>query len=396
MIRALHVRRRSAAPASTSLPARAKAGLGTGRPLAPEVRTAMERGFGTDLGAVRLHSDARADRATTALGAQAFAFGDDIALSAAHGDVTTGAGRNLLSHELAHVVQQRGGGGRGGADHEAAAEAAARAIAAQQRAAPQPGAAPGVQRRVELRDVGRREQSGMARAPELIARLNRISTALIFSIGEQGVLEYTRNPYGTETEFDRRMAAVIDSADVVPLRVTNRNGLMRARSDRPGPYDTRVAGDSYITGYVDIDDVLATDNLALQGRLIHYLTERHATRRYAHRIGTTTFSRREFDRAHNLAFEAERDLLRDYFGDPGLRAIDYEQRIFRTTRGDRVVRRTRELHGAQEGVWSARYEVVLRGTGERVSPEDYLALLQRERGAVAPPTAPATTGTSAP
>lgn len=387
----LRVRPR-APKAPPSMPARARAGLGAGARLDDATRATLEAGFGQDLGHVRVHRGAHADAATRALGAQAFALGSDIAVSSRH-NLGGAAGRALLTHEMAHVVQQAKGGSAPGARHERAADDAAFALAHGARAATQPGAAYGVQRRVEIRDVGRGEFSGMGRVGELIDRLNAISTALIFSLGTGGVLEYTENPYGDETEFDRRMKRFIDSTDIIPLRMTNRHGLMRDRDE--DPYSIRVRGDSFMTGYVDIDDVLATDDLALQGRLIHYLTERGATRNYARRMaaGTLTIDP-AFHRAHDAGIDAERDLLRDYFGDPRLRTIDGDQRIFRSSRGDTVIRRTRDLHGDREGTFEARYEVVVRRTGQRMTPEDYRALLERERAAAAP-AAPAAAGAGA-
>ncbi|VWX50903.1 DUF4157 domain-containing protein [Novosphingobium sp. 9U] len=380
----LALARRESASAPVPLDTRARSGLGAGRALDPVTRSAMETAFGTDLSAVRIHADARADSAARALGAQAYTRGNDIVLSAAHRDLSDTSGRALLSHELAHVVQQRSGGGRPAPAHEAAAHAAASAIASGRTAGPQPGAAQSVQRRVEIRDVGKGEHSGMGRVPELIERLNAISTALIFSIDTDGALQCTENPYGTMTEFDKRIRDFIRSSTVLPLRMTNRHGLMR--NDRHSPYDIKVTGDSFIAGYVDIDDVLATDDAALQGRLIHYLTERNATRRYAERMGGDELDK-DYNSGHEKALTAERDLLRDYLGDPKLRALDFEQRIFRSSRGDTIIRRTRHLHGKQEGVYSARYEAVIRGTGEKMTLEAYKALLERERAAKAAPAA---------
>ncbi|MCA9524265.1 MAG: DUF4157 domain-containing protein [Myxococcales bacterium] len=73
-------------------------GEGLGRLQAP-----MERSFGADFSDVRLHRDGSAD----ALGAQAYAQGSQIHLSRNAADLGSEAGRTLLGHELAHVVQQR-------------------------------------------------------------------------------------------------------------------------------------------------------------------------------------------------------------------------------------------------------------------------------------------------
>jgi hypothetical protein len=81
--------------------------LGTGRPLDSRTRSFMERGFGADFSAVRIHVDGAADASATAIGAEAFTLGEDVTFAAGRYAPTTGPGRHLIAHELAHVVQQR-------------------------------------------------------------------------------------------------------------------------------------------------------------------------------------------------------------------------------------------------------------------------------------------------
>ncbi|MDQ3370824.1 MAG: DUF4157 domain-containing protein [Myxococcota bacterium] len=64
---------------------------------------AMGPAFGTDFATVRVHQTGRAD----AMGVHAFTQGEDIHLAAGRGDPATTEGKQLLGHELAHVVQQR-------------------------------------------------------------------------------------------------------------------------------------------------------------------------------------------------------------------------------------------------------------------------------------------------
>jgi len=78
---------------------------GTGRGLPTPVRAQMEHAFGTDFGAVRLHEDG----AASALGALAYAQGDQLHFAPGQLDVDSRHGQELLGHELAHVVQQRQG-----------------------------------------------------------------------------------------------------------------------------------------------------------------------------------------------------------------------------------------------------------------------------------------------
>lgn len=64
----------------------------------------MEGAFGHDFSGVRVHSGKEASELARVLGARAYSFGRDIVV--ARGESVHGpAGRRLLAHELAHVVQ---------------------------------------------------------------------------------------------------------------------------------------------------------------------------------------------------------------------------------------------------------------------------------------------------
>jgi hypothetical protein len=75
-----------------------------GHPLPPEARARFEPGLG-DLGGVRIHTDAEADRRARELGAAAFSAGQDVSFAAGQYAPGTGAGRRLLAHELVHTRQ---------------------------------------------------------------------------------------------------------------------------------------------------------------------------------------------------------------------------------------------------------------------------------------------------
>jgi hypothetical protein len=79
-----------------------------GRPLDEPVRRRMEGAFGRSFSAVRLHDDAGAADLSSSISAQAFTTGNDVFLGAGV-DPSTGGGERVLAHELAHVVQNRGG-----------------------------------------------------------------------------------------------------------------------------------------------------------------------------------------------------------------------------------------------------------------------------------------------
>ena len=81
----------------------------SGAALPDELRSYFEPRFGHDFSRVRIHTDARAARSAQTLGAQAYTLGNDMVLGAGQYAPHTGVGRQLLAHELAHVVQQDNG-----------------------------------------------------------------------------------------------------------------------------------------------------------------------------------------------------------------------------------------------------------------------------------------------
>lgn len=78
----------------------------SGAPLPPAVRAVMERAFNADFGDVLIHPDsARA----AAIGARAYTEGNSVHMAPGQYDPESRAGRELIGHELAHVIQQRQG-----------------------------------------------------------------------------------------------------------------------------------------------------------------------------------------------------------------------------------------------------------------------------------------------
>ncbi|MDX6476159.1 MAG: hypothetical protein QOH95_1670, partial [Gaiellaceae bacterium] len=75
-----------------------------GRPLGAEVARSIGLGLGVDVSAVRVHDDAVANQAADERGVRAFAYGTDVYL--ARGERATDL--ELMAHEVAHIVQQRG------------------------------------------------------------------------------------------------------------------------------------------------------------------------------------------------------------------------------------------------------------------------------------------------
>jgi hypothetical protein len=86
--------------------------LGDPRPLSQTVRVWAERGFGRDLGHVRIYTGREASHAAGVLAARAFTHGSNVVFGEGRYHPGTADGDRLIGHELAHVVQQTSGGSR--------------------------------------------------------------------------------------------------------------------------------------------------------------------------------------------------------------------------------------------------------------------------------------------
>ena len=87
----------------------ALSGLGAGAPLPAAERAFFEPRFGADLSTIRVHADGAGAAASRAIAARAFTLGTDIGFAAGEYRPGTSEGRHLLAHEIAHVMQDRGG-----------------------------------------------------------------------------------------------------------------------------------------------------------------------------------------------------------------------------------------------------------------------------------------------
>jgi len=101
----------------------------SGQPLEPATQARMEERFGYAFGDVRVHTDDRAAASAQALGALAYTAGPHVTFARDRYAPGTVAGDRLLSHELAHVVQQDAAGPLGSSstldgEADAAADAA--------------------------------------------------------------------------------------------------------------------------------------------------------------------------------------------------------------------------------------------------------------------------------
>lgn len=77
-----------------------------GQPLDSGTRGFMEPRFGHGFGEVRVHTDEKAAASARAVNALAYTVGHNIVFGPGQYALETTAGRRLLAHELAHVVQQ--------------------------------------------------------------------------------------------------------------------------------------------------------------------------------------------------------------------------------------------------------------------------------------------------
>jgi hypothetical protein len=85
----------------------------SGQPLGAETRAFMEPRFGHDFSRVRVHSGALAEQSAQDVNANAYTVGHHIVFGGAQFAPGTDSGRQLLAHELTHVVQQNGETARG-------------------------------------------------------------------------------------------------------------------------------------------------------------------------------------------------------------------------------------------------------------------------------------------
>ncbi len=88
--------------------AQIEARKGGGEPLPAAQRAQLEAPFEHSFAGVRIHRDPEANRLATQLQARAFTVGSDIYFASGAYAPDSDTGRELLAHELTHVVQQRG------------------------------------------------------------------------------------------------------------------------------------------------------------------------------------------------------------------------------------------------------------------------------------------------
>jgi hypothetical protein len=131
---------------------------GGGQPLGESVRDQMETAIGSDFRGVRVHADGQADTLSRAVNARAFTVGHDLYFRQGAYEPGSSSGRELLAHELTHVVQQSGGGvqrkltiSQPGDKYEQEADQVAHAVTRlEQSGVSSPAATPAVQRQLPV------------------------------------------------------------------------------------------------------------------------------------------------------------------------------------------------------------------------------------------------------
>jgi hypothetical protein len=78
----------------------------SGQPLDENTRAFMEPRFGHDFSQVRVHTDSRAAESARAVNALAYSVGRKVVFGTGQYAPATSTGKQLLAHELTHVVQQ--------------------------------------------------------------------------------------------------------------------------------------------------------------------------------------------------------------------------------------------------------------------------------------------------
>ena len=101
--------REGEAEATPEVEAAIEQARGGGRSLDTGIQRQMESAFGTSFSGVRVHTDSTADTLNQSLSARAFTTGQDIFFRQGEYNPGSSSGKELLAHELTHVVQQTGG-----------------------------------------------------------------------------------------------------------------------------------------------------------------------------------------------------------------------------------------------------------------------------------------------
>ena len=205
---------------------------GRGRPLAGPEKKFFESRFGRDFGRVRLHTDGQSMDLAKRVSAKAFAVGENIVFGRGYYQPGTRDGRELMAHELTHVVQQ--GKAPAVADGFGATTGQSTSANRQNGAATGPTAAPAINRSAAGCETVHRapeeEQSG------LLDKISKFADKFAGNIPGYrlvtlmiGFNPITRKEVPrTALNFVRAVAALIPGGDVLFERIQKSGVLVRA------------------------------------------------------------------------------------------------------------------------------------------------------------------------
>ncbi len=138
----------------------------SGQPLDPATRAYFEPRFHRDFGGVSVHTGEKAAESARAMNALAYTLGSDVFFAAGRYAPTSDAGRQLIAHELTHVVQQSNAAPRERASGGLSATAAIRRKAASSSRAAAP-----VSRGAPIIEDGQTAAVGQMPRSEFLSRL---------------------------------------------------------------------------------------------------------------------------------------------------------------------------------------------------------------------------------
>ncbi len=216
--------------------AAALAQAGAGQPLGAATRREMEQRFGHEFGDVRVHTDAQAAQAAAAVSARAYTVGNDVVFGEGRFAPETSAGRQLLAHELAHVVQQSRGGAPPSLDADSSLEQAAATAADQAAQGSGPVAVAGA------------SGVGMARAADeetpFYQRLNRVYQRAL-DVAPPAIRERIEQVNAAAQQMvdahginEQQIDKVVQAAEPVLQQAETALGIQSPKAAQPSPLPT--------------------------------------------------------------------------------------------------------------------------------------------------------------
>ena len=218
-----------------NIEAKIRALRGRGQALPPTLKEFYERRFGRDFSQVRIHTDGPSADLAKKVNAKAFAVGPNVVFGKGYYQPGTRDGRELMAHELTHVVQQ----GRAPLRRESPAQAGARnqstvaTPAAQHLTAPATRG-PAIQRRtVEGGTVHR--QSDVESGP-ILDRIRKYADTFAGNLPGYRLMTFVigLNPITgekvqrTPLNFVRAVVALLPGGDIIFQRVQQSKALVSA------------------------------------------------------------------------------------------------------------------------------------------------------------------------